>query len=342
MSFILNSVVFVLTIQDESEKYPLKIQKLFAPRLPFLYKPPIGFSPEQRCTPKITSLAPWKLEIEKYKRDFHKPLEDVVKRKSSRKQLHVESLLRQLAEWEDTDAFAQNEFLKDPYRTVFVSRLYYWFTELDLTKHFNRFGSIESVRVVRDKNGHSRGYGFVVFDQENDASNCIRELAPTGLAVDPIQGEKPRKILVDMERGRRVRNWKPRRLGGGLGGRHYTSPTAHHSRDASAASSGRRLNLSQNPYQQVTGYGKRPYDDRSLGPSKKPAYDYYSNRNSDPVPATPNPPISSAAMSYTPVASTGSSARNALEQSIKDKYAKYQSANDRLGGRSIRSIRQRD
>jgi U1 small nuclear ribonucleoprotein 70kDa len=31
-----------------------------------------------------------------------------------------------------------------------------------------------------------------------------------------------KKILVDVERGRTVRGWKPRRLGGGLGGRPKT------------------------------------------------------------------------------------------------------------------------
>jgi len=33
---------------------------------------------------------------------------------------------------------------------------------------------------------------------------------------------KDRRVLVDVERGRTVKGWKPRRLGGGLGGRGYT------------------------------------------------------------------------------------------------------------------------
>lgn len=33
---------------------------------------------------------------------------------------------------------------------------------------------------------------------------------------------KGRRILVDVERGRTVKGWKPRKLAGGLGGRHYT------------------------------------------------------------------------------------------------------------------------
>src|SRR3954466_5415086 len=33
---------------------------------------------------------------------------------------------------------------------------------------------------------------------------------------------KDRRVLVDVERGRTTRGWKPRRFGGGLGGRGYT------------------------------------------------------------------------------------------------------------------------
>lgn len=36
---------------------------------------------------------------------------------------------------------------------------------------------------------------------------------------------KDRRVLVDVERGRTVKGWKPRRLGGGLGGRGYTKTT---------------------------------------------------------------------------------------------------------------------
>lgn len=41
-------------------------------------------------------------------------------------------------------------------------------TENDLRREFESFGSIERVRVVRDKNGRSRGYAFIVFDRERD------------------------------------------------------------------------------------------------------------------------------------------------------------------------------
>lgn len=269
---------------------------------------------------------------------------------------------RQLYEWEDTDAFAKNDFIKDPYKTVFVARLYYSLTELDLSKHFNKFGTIESIRIIRNnETGHSRGYGFVVFEREADAKNCIRELAPTGLAVDPPSGDsKPRKILVDMERGRLARNWRPRRLGGGLGGRHYTSSTSLGARDASAASSGRRLNLSSNPYpgnnsQAISRYNKRPNPDFQAGSNKRHNNAHDTYRSSAPAFAYSSVSSYATPSSYVPVTSyapVGNADRNGDQSlnSIKDKYARYQSGtqessykpNSSASGRSIRSIRQKE
>lgn len=319
---------------EDDNRYPRRIQKLFAPRLPFLYKKPIDYAPEQRKTRHISPVSHWKLEIEKYKADHPPPQQHQEQQPKSKFELYKESQNRQLAAWDDADAFENTDFLGDPHKTVFVARLYYTLSEVDLSKIFNRFGGIDSIRIIRGKlSGLSRGYGFIVFERDSDAKACIRELAPTGLAVDrPTPDTKPRKILVDMERGRLVRNWRPRRLGGGLGGRHYTQITALGSRDASAAATGRRMNLPQNPYQshgQPRNYGKRPAPDRfSSAPPKRPApsASYYS-------------PSSSAAL-----AESASSSRT--PQSIRDKYAKYQNAGPAAlsGGRerSIRSIRQSD
>lgn len=218
-------------------------------------------------------------------------------------------------------------------------------TEIDLSKCFNRFGSIESIRIARDtRTGASRGYGFIVFERKSDATNCIQELAPTGLAVDPPDAAtKPRKILVDIECGRLIRSWKPMRLGGGLGGRHYTTPSAHHFKDASSAASGRRHNLPSNPYQSHASHSDRPskrsYPDRyaSSYPIKRqaPAPGYHAKNN----------PTLQSYMSSSE-ASTGHTAASAraADASIKDKYAKYLSlASNGLASnnapRSIRSIR---
>ena len=40
--------------------------------------------------------------------------------------------------------------------------------ETDLRREFEGFGTIERVRIVRDKKGRSRGYAFVVYERERD------------------------------------------------------------------------------------------------------------------------------------------------------------------------------
>ncbi|KAI1306614.1 U1 small nuclear ribonucleoprotein of 70kDa MW N terminal-domain-containing protein [Xylaria venustula] len=116
-------------------------------------------------------------------------------------------------------------------------------------------------RPNKKKKPH-RGYAFVVFDREkdmrgNDAIDfptdrlhrstgstypymsshtrsgpqaCLSPPSPLPFArrlkaaLEGCEGIriKDRRIKVDVERGRTVKGWKPRRLGGGLGGRGYT------------------------------------------------------------------------------------------------------------------------
>lgn len=41
-------------------------------------------------------------------------------------------------------------------------------TDSDVRRHFEHFGPLERVRVVRDKKGRSRGYAFLVYERERD------------------------------------------------------------------------------------------------------------------------------------------------------------------------------
>ena len=98
-----------------------------------------------------------------------------------------------------------------------------------MRREFEGYGTIERVRIVRDKKGRSRGYAFVVYERERDMKGTPRCSCyfPNRLTSDPPAAYKEsdglqimgKRILVDVERGRTVRGWKPRRLGGGLGGR---------------------------------------------------------------------------------------------------------------------------
>lgn len=67
---------------------------------------------------------------------------------------------------------------------------------------------------MTDLDGKSRGYGFVEFEKEEDMTSAYKR--GDGKKIDD------RRVLVDVERGRTVKGWRPRRLGGGLGGRKST------------------------------------------------------------------------------------------------------------------------
>lgn len=65
--------------------------------------------------------------------------------------------------------------------------------------------------MIRDKQGASRGEAFVEFERERDMKVAFIEA--DGMRIDG----SGRRILVDIERGRTIRDWRPRRFGGGLG-----------------------------------------------------------------------------------------------------------------------------
>ena len=117
----------------------------------------------------------------------------------------------------------------DPYRTLFVARLSYDTTERELAREFERYGRIEDIHLVRGPDGKSRGYAFLLFDRERDQRSTYSNLPFFGFtscmdlpvaAYARSEGVRidGRRILVDVERGRTVPDWKPARLGGGLGG----------------------------------------------------------------------------------------------------------------------------
>jgi U1 small nuclear ribonucleoprotein len=97
----------------------------------------------------------------------------------------------------------------DAYKTLFIGRLDYSVEEKDLKRVFERFGPVASVKVVRNMEGKSRGYGFVEFEDERDLRVAFKEA--DGMRI------LDRRVVVDVERGRTVRGWIPKRLGGGLG-----------------------------------------------------------------------------------------------------------------------------
>lgn len=132
------------------------------------------------------------------------------------------------------DPKEDEEVLGDPYKTLFVGRLPFKVDEADLRREFDRYGPLERVRIVRNKDGKSRGYAFLIFEREKDMKGqslslslvafrrlCKADEVGGAAAYKDAEGLKMmnRRLLIDVERGRTVKGWKPRRLGGGLGGR---------------------------------------------------------------------------------------------------------------------------
>ena len=99
----------------------------------------------------------------------------------------------------------------DPYKTLFVSRLPYDISERKLRNYFDEFGPIKRINIVHDKiSGKPKGYAFIEYEHKSDMKVAYKETE--GIKIDG------RRCKVDVERGRSVPGWRPRRLGGGKGG----------------------------------------------------------------------------------------------------------------------------
>ncbi|XP_076443819.1 U11/U12 small nuclear ribonucleoprotein 35 kDa protein-like [Babylonia areolata] len=100
----------------------------------------------------------------------------------------------------------------DPKLTLFVARLSPKTDEETLYTVFRQYGKIRQHRLVRDiVTGFSKCYGFVEFESEKSVRHAYLE--GKNITIDE------KEILVDYEHGRSLKNWIPRRLGGGFGGR---------------------------------------------------------------------------------------------------------------------------
>nr|XP_043894431.1 cold-inducible RNA-binding protein B-like isoform X1 [Solea senegalensis] len=92
---------------------------------------------------------------------------------------------------------------------LFVGGLSFETTEDSLSNAFSRFGSIDKVDVIRDKEtGRSRGFGFVKYDNPEDAKDAMAEMNGStvdgrAIRVDEAGKGPPRKGLQTGSRGGR-------------------------------------------------------------------------------------------------------------------------------------------
>ncbi|KAI9840747.1 MAG: hypothetical protein M1837_001321 [Sclerophora amabilis] len=211
-----------------TDKLPPNLLALFAPRPALRYLPPSDHAPEDRKTYQIGGVAQFLDKIDDS--DGYVPTESWLQRrdrlKLERKEKQEKLLTEGVHEYRPAD---DPQARGDAFKTLFVARLAYETKESDLEREFGRFGPIERIRIVTDAHANDKekekkkkkphkGYGFIVYEREKDMKAAYKET--DGIRI------KDRRVLVDVERGRTVKGWKPRRYGGGLGGRGYTKAVA--------------------------------------------------------------------------------------------------------------------
>ncbi|KAI9731027.1 MAG: hypothetical protein M1834_005490 [Cirrosporium novae-zelandiae] len=207
-----------------TDKLPPNLLALFAPRPPLRYLPPSDHAPGDRRSAQISGLAAYLPQLQAPEDPEHPyvPTESWLQRRDRIKQEKREKQERLLTEGVKSYNPATDPQVRgDAYKTLFVARLSYSTSEQDLEREFGRFGPIERIRVVTDTHNENKkqkkphkGYAFIVYEREKDMKAAYKETDGTRI--------KDRKVLVDVERGRTVKGWRPRRFGGGLGGRGYT------------------------------------------------------------------------------------------------------------------------
>ncbi|KAL1900183.1 hypothetical protein Sste5346_002493 [Sporothrix stenoceras] len=212
-----------------TDKLPHQLLALFAPRPPLRWVPPVDHAPEERRTAPMSGLAQFLPALKEYKdNDGYVPTESWLQRRDRKAAEHKAEVEKKLVEGpKDFKPSEDPNIRGDAFKTLIVARLSYEANEQDLEREFSRYGPVERIRIVKDthadekgnkKRKPHRGYAFVVFEREKDMRGALE--ACDGIRI------KDRRIKVDVERGRTMKEWKPRRLGGGLGGRGYTKAAA--------------------------------------------------------------------------------------------------------------------
>ncbi|KAJ7855952.1 hypothetical protein B0H14DRAFT_2353000 [Mycena olivaceomarginata] len=90
-------------------------------------------------------------------------------------------------------------------REIYVAGLSKFTTKVDLEKLFATYGSVKEVRMATDKDGHSRGFSFVEFEEESSAQAALeannQELKKRRIAVTLADSRARAKRNVETESG---------------------------------------------------------------------------------------------------------------------------------------------
>ena len=100
---------------------------------------------------------------------------------------------------------------------IFVAKLSYSTTVEELTSLFEKFGDIDSVKIIMDREtGRSKGYGFVEMPNDDEAESAIAALNDTELYGRDIVVKKANPPSGG--RGDRRGGYNQDRRRGGYGG----------------------------------------------------------------------------------------------------------------------------
>ncbi|KAF9682291.1 hypothetical protein SADUNF_Sadunf05G0093600 [Salix dunnii] len=109
------------------------------------------------------------------------------------------------------------------------------------------------VRMVADKvSNKPRGYAFIEYMHTRDMKAAYKQA--DGRKLDG------RRVLVDVERGRTVPNWRPRRLGGGLGTTRVGGEEVNQRHSGREVQQSGGLSRSEEPRTQEDRHTERPRD----------------------------------------------------------------------------------
>ncbi|TFK40074.1 hypothetical protein BDQ12DRAFT_602189 [Crucibulum laeve] len=163
---------------------PPNLLKLFAPRPPLPYARPVDRDIDRIRKKDVTGVAQILAHLKEANTDslISAGQGEAMEEGEEPVFTHAEEIKRQIRR-EERKAKKTEEFkiaketykpaddpeaVGDPYKTLFISRLHKGASETDLRREFEGYGTIERVRIVRDKKGRSRGYAFIVYERERD------------------------------------------------------------------------------------------------------------------------------------------------------------------------------
>lgn len=197
---------------------PANLLALFTARPPIPFKPPVDklkkrknqvpYSAVSHFTGHFENLPPPPATRGETREEFAE------RKKEEKKMIADAKLQEKQMLW---DPHSDQNARGDPFKTLFVARINFDTTESKLRRELESYGPIRQISMLYNiRNRKPRGYAFVEYEHERDMHSAYKHA--DGKKIDG------RRILVDVERGRTVKSWRPRRLGGGLGGTRRGGP----------------------------------------------------------------------------------------------------------------------